>query len=147
MLKIIYGREHNEHVIKATSNYFNQHYKEGWFLDDFIKQIMYDIDSITVENKKLYNKIGDEISPKNLSSGVKVLILIYFNTSKIFDISACGDNCAKWLIELGKRREATINLSHIMPFNGTFKMEVVNNHKLIHNNQEFLDAILPYIGQ
>ena len=24
-------------------------------------------------------------------------------------------------------------------------METVNNNKLIHNNQEFLDAILPYI--
>ncbi len=64
MLKVIYGREYNENIIKATSNYFNQHYKDEWFLDSFIKQLILDIDNVKVEQGKLINKTNDVISPQ-----------------------------------------------------------------------------------
>lgn len=147
MLKVIYGREYNENIIKATSNYFNQHYKDEWFLDSFIKRIVLDVDNVKVEQGKLINKTNDVISPKSLSGGVKVLIAAYYNTYKIFDVSACGDNCAKWLLDIGKRKDITVNLSHVMDFKGEFRMEIVNNHKIACNKQEYLDAILPYIGR
>ena len=35
---------------------------------------------------------------------------------RIFNASACGNNCAKWILEIGKRKDLTINLRHIMNF-------------------------------
>lgn len=146
MLKVIYGRLKDTNVIRATSNYFNLNHKDEWFLDPFIKQIILDVDNVKVEQDKLISKTHGEIKPKDLSGGVKVLIALYNNPSKIFNVSACGDNCAKWLLEIGKRKNITINLTHIMSFKGDFKMEIVNSHKTVTNNQGYLDAILPYIG-
>lgn len=40
----------------------------------------------------------DGISPRELSGGVKTLIAIYKKPERIFNASACGDNCAKWLL-------------------------------------------------
>lgn len=40
------------------------------------------------------------ISTKELSGGVKTLMLMAFDESgKVFNASACGDNCAKWILE------------------------------------------------
>lgn len=40
------------------------------------------------------------ISTKELSGGVKPLTLMAFDESgKVFNASACGDNCAKWILE------------------------------------------------
>ena len=33
---------------------------------------------------------------------------------KIFNASTCGDNCAKWILEIGKQKDLTINLRHMM---------------------------------
>lgn len=146
MLKVIYGRVKDENIVHATSNYFNLNYKDEWFLDSVIKQVILDVDNVKVEQGKLISKTHGEINPEGLSGGVKVLIAAYNNPSKIFDISACGDNCAKWLLDIGKRKDITVNLSHIMDFKGNFRIEVVNNHKIACDKQEYLDAILPYIG-
>ena len=57
------------------------------------------------------------ISVKELSGVVKTLILMAFDESnKIFNASACGDNCAKWILKIGQQKDLTINLRHIMDF-------------------------------
>jgi len=30
--------------------------------------------------------------------------MIYKRPDKIFDATSCGENCAKWLLEIGKKR-------------------------------------------
>lgn len=40
----------------------------------------------------------DGISPRELSGGVKTLIAICKKPDVVFNASACGDNCAKWLL-------------------------------------------------
>lgn len=45
------------------------------------------------------------ISTKEISGGVKTLILMAFDKSgKIFNASACGDNCARWIVEISKKK-------------------------------------------
>lgn len=56
------------------------------------------------------------IPPERLSGGVKTLIMIYENDSQIWNASKCGDNCAKWLAEISKRKDITIWLGHFMIF-------------------------------
>ena len=41
---------------------------------------------------------------------------VYFKNSyepdRIFNASTCGDNCAKWILEIGRIKDVTINLRH-----------------------------------
>lgn len=80
------------------------------------------------------------ISPKELSGGVKTLILIAYDTgNKVFNASACGDNCAQWLLRLGEQKEVTINLRHVMNFgNGLFQIKILNTDSIVTNMLEFV---------
>lgn len=39
-------------------------------------------------------------------------------SGKSFNGSACGDNCAKWIMKPGRQRDLTIDLYHVMDFSG-----------------------------
>ena len=46
---------------------------------------------------------------------MKTLMLMAFDQSgKVFNASACGENCAKWILSIGESKDLTINLRHIM---------------------------------
>jgi len=80
------------------------------------------------------------ISPKELSGGVKTLILMALDDKEqIFNASACGDNCAKWILKISRMKNLTINLRHIMDF-GEESMEakILNTGDMVHNMQEFI---------
>lgn len=79
------------------------------------------------------------ITPRELSGGVKTLILISHVPDKIFNASACGDNCAKWLLKLGETREITVNLRHIMDFGqGSFSVRILNTNQIVHSMEELV---------
>lgn len=68
---------------------------------------------------------------------------------KIFNASNCGDNCAKWILKLGKERDFTIALYHIMDFGKKdFEIRILNNKNkklIVHNMRDFLDAVNDYL--
>jgi len=76
-----------------------------------------------------------------LSGGVKTLILMALDDSgKVFNASACGDNCAKWILKIAKDKDLTINLRHIMNFGGeNFEAKILNTGDVVHNMEEFVD--------
>ena len=80
------------------------------------------------------------ISPKELSGGVKTLLLMANDKSgKIFNASTCGDNCAKWILQLGKQGKLVINLRHLMDFgSGEFKIKVLNTGRIVRNMKELV---------
>lgn len=54
--------------------------------------------------------------------------------SKLFNASNCGDNCAPRLLKIGKEKDVTINLRHIMNFkDDEFKIHVVNTDEIVHD--------------
>lgn len=80
------------------------------------------------------------ISTKEISGGVKTLILMnFYEGDIIFNGSACGDNCAKWIVEIAKKKDLTVNLHHIMDFSnaGEFEAIMLNTGNVVHNNSEF----------
>ena len=89
------------------------------------------------------------ISPLQLSGGVKALILMKHYPGKIFNASNCGDNCAKWILKLAEEQNFTVCLYHIMNFGfGDFDIRILNDRKLIvHNMDEFLDAGIKYLRE
>lgn len=140
MLKIIFGN--CEEAIYNTAVYFKNTYQDDWVTDELSIRMIEDVDKSTVVGPRLIQSpVLGAISPRELSEGVKTLILVNQMQDKIFNASKCGDNCAKWLMEIGRKTNVTVNLRHIMDFGaGEFEIEVVNNHQVVHNMKELLDV-------
>lgn len=87
------------------------------------------------------------ISPKELSGGVKTIMLILFDeTGRIFNASVCGDNCAKWILKVAESKDLTINLRHIMEFgDDEFEMKILNTGEIVHNMLEFVNVAGLYV--
>ena len=65
------------------------------------------------------------------------------DSEHIFNASACGDNCAKWILEIAKKKDLTIRLGYLMDFGkDDFSIEIVNLGKEVHNALELTEAVL-----
>lgn len=74
----------------------------------------------------------------------KTLILIANETDRIFNASACGDNCAKWLLYLAEKRNITINLRHLLDFGEKeFQIRILNTNQIVCSMKE----LIPIAGQ
>jgi hypothetical protein len=126
--------------------YFDNRYEDEWITDPLSVQMIKDIDQSEVVGAHLIQSpVLGSIPVKDISGGVKTLILMAFDQSgKIFNASACGDNCAKWIVKLGKEKDLTINLHHVMDFSGIsdFEALILNTGKVVHSYEEYLKEAL-----
>lgn len=139
MLNIIFGKIDN--VIFNTSVFFKNSYEESWLLEEETQQMILDIDkSKVLGNGAIESPVMGIIPPTSLSGGVKTLILISHISDKIFNASNCGNNCASWLLKIGKEKNVTVNLRHLMNFgDGSFELNVVNKNKIVRSMDELLE--------
>lgn len=139
MLNIIFGKIDN--VIFNTSVFFKNSYEESWLLEKETQQMILDIDkSKVLGNGAIESPVLGIIPPTSLSGGVKTLILISHISDKIFNASNCGNNCASWLLKIGKEKNVTINLRHLMNFgDGSFELNIVNKNKIVRSMDELLE--------
>lgn len=138
MLNIFFGNM--PEAIFNTSVYFKNAYEDEWITDPIAKEMILDIDkSVVLGNAIIDSPVLGKIPPTSLSGGVKTLILIKNETDKIFNASTCGNNCAKWILELAKEQNITINLRHIMNFGqGTFIIHIINTDEIVHSMKELV---------
>lgn len=143
MLKIYYGDR--DDVIYNTSVYFKYNYQPDWLQDADVKQMILDVDrSVVLGNGAIDSPVLGVIAPVSLSGGVKTLILIDKVPDKIFNASNCGDNCAAWLLRIGRKKDVVVNLRHIMEFgDDPFEVEVLNTGEVIHS----MDDLVPVAGR
>lgn len=143
MLKIRYGDM--EDVIYNTSVYFKFNYDPRWFEDPEIVQMVKDVDDSTVlGNGAIDSPVLGVIAPVTLSGGLKTIILIDKVTDKVFNASNCGDNCAEWLLRIGREKDVTVNLRHLMDFgSGEFEVLILNTNEIVHS----MDELLPIAGR
>lgn len=139
MLNIIFGKIDN--VIFNTSVFFKNSYEESWLLEEETQLMILDIDkSKVLGNGAIESPVMGIIPPTSLSGGVKTLILISHISDKIFNASNCGNNCASWLLKIGKEKNVTVNLRHLMDFgDGSFELNVVNKNKIVRSMDELLE--------
>lgn len=146
MLKIYLGEMAD--AIYHPPTYFDNQYKDEWIIDPLSVKMIKDVDQSDVIAERLIDSpVLGPISVKELSGGVKTLMLMAFdNSGKIFNASVCGNNCAKWILQIGKMKELTINLNHIMDF-GTdeFEIEILNTNEIVHNRKEFTEIAVEYV--
>ena len=139
-----------DNAIYAPFVYFdntNKYDIAEWFKDDFVKEMVKDVDKSEVLSPYcIMSPVFGQIPPMMLSGGVKTLILILKEPETVFNASKCGDNCAKWLLKIAERnekegRDTLINLRHIMDFGpGQFEIKIVNTNEIVHNMDEFVDV-------
>ena len=141
MLKIWYygGTEY----MKDAPAYFDNVYEDEWIEDAFVKEMIQDVDSSTVISSHIIESpVLGAITPKELSGGVKVLILMLKDDSFIYNMSNCGNNCAKWILKIAEKKDLTVYLQHILRFEGEFEIMIMNTGKLVHNRAEYVEALL-----
>lgn len=148
MLRVWFGEKEN--AIYNTSVFFKNRYQDEWITDPFAVKVIKDVDkSEVISASSIISPVLGNISPLQLSGGVKALLLMRNLPGKVFNASSCGDNCAQWILELGKEKDFTINLFHVMDFGKEpFEIRILNDRKLIvYNMQEFLDAGVKYLRE
>lgn len=146
MLKVFLGDLKDE--IYNPPIYFDNQYEDEWITDALSRQMILDIDkSDVISSHVIESPYLGAITPKELSGGVKTLILMANDESgSIFNATACGDNCAKWILEIANRKDLIITLHHGMRFGeGPFEIMILNTGRVVHNRQEWLDVVYDYV--
>lgn len=138
MLSIFYGDLNSDNYIFDPDTFFDNTYEDEWITDDLSRKMIEDIDkSVVVGPHLIDSPVLGPISQKELSGGVKTLILINNDSDHIFNASACGDNCAKWLLEIGNNKDITVRLGYFMDFGkNPLEIKVVNTGKIVYSGEE-----------
>lgn len=145
MLNIFYGNM--SEAIFNTSVYFKNAYEDEWITDPIAREMIFDVDkSIVLDSAVIDSPAMGKIAPTSLSGGVKTLILMKNERSKIFNASTCGDNCAKWILKLSETDDLTINLRHLMDFGeDMFNICIMNTNQIVHSMKELIPIAGLYV--
>ena len=138
MLNIIFGDCPD--AIYNTSVYFNNTYEDEWLTDEFARKVIKAIDKSEVVNSRAVSSPVLGIIPtEKIAGGTKTLLLIKNKPDMIFNASTCGDNCAKYILEIAESTDITINLRHVMDFKRKkFKAHILNNDVYVDNYRDYL---------
>lgn len=145
MLNIYFGDMPS--AIYNTEIYFKNTYEDSWLLDAFASKVIKKVDgSDVLDAQAIKSPVLGMIPPTALSGGVKTLLLIKNCPNEVFNASTCGDNCARFILELAKEKDVTINLRHIMDFGkAKFAAKILNNGSMVHNMGELLPIAARYV--
>jgi hypothetical protein len=145
MLNIYFGDL--PEAIYNTNVYFNNTYKDSWITTPLTREMIKAVDkSEVIDEKTIFSPVFGNMSPKKLSGGVKTLILIAYDKTKIFNASTCGDNCAEWILKMAENRKVEINLRHLMDFGkGEFKIKVLNTGKIVKNMGDLVSEVGEFV--
>ena len=145
MLNVYFGDM--PEAIFNTALYFDNVYQDRWITDPMSVEMIKDVDRSEVVSAHLIESpVLGPITPTMLSGGVKTLLLVKHDKNQVFNASTCGDNCAKWLLEIAKKRKVVINLRHVMDFGrGEFKIKVLNSGKIVTDMRDFLLESIEYL--
>ena len=64
-----------------------------------------------------------------------------------FDATSCGQNCAKYLLEIGKKKDVRVNLNYLMTFEEymPFEIFVENENRIITDPEDYIVTAMKYI--
>ena len=134
--------------------WFKYNYDISWFQDPFVRKMIEEVDKTRYIDGYIFESpVLGPIPPEKLSGGVRTLIMIYEMPDKVFDATSCGQNCAHMLLEIGKRKDVTVNLRYFMPMNGLepFELTIDNTGMIVSNNRDYtlcaLDCLDPASAQ
>ena len=132
--------------VEYGPSWFKYNYKPEWFKDPFVQEMVKGVDnSVFVDGIIIDSPVLGPIPPERLSGGLKTLIMIYKRPELIFDATSCGQNCAEWLIKIGKKVDVTVCLEYLMSFEEPFEVMLENENRLINSKEDYLLTAMKYI--
>lgn len=137
MLRIFFG-DMDEAAYGPT--WFKYNYDPAWFEDPFVQDMILEVDRTKYVKGSVFDSpVLGAIPPERLSGGVKTLIMIYEMPDRVFDATSCGENCARMLLEIGRRKDVTVNLRYYMPMSGLepFEIEIVNTKQIVRTEDDY----------
>ena len=144
MLEIYFGDYQGKDYIYDPDTYFDNVYEDEWLESDLAREMVKDIDRSDLMGPNLVQSpfLG-AIPPGRLSGGVKTLILIANDPVHVYNASACGDNCAGWLLRLGKERDILIRLGYLMDFGKEpLEIRIANSGKIVYSDEAMVDEVI-----
>ena len=144
MLKIYFGEFTGDNYVDDPDLYFNNTYEDEWLEDPVSKAMVKDIDhSELVSPNLVISPVLGSISVERLSGGVKTLIQIAHDSDHVYNASACGDNCASWLLKLAQGKDVYVRLGHIMHFeNEPFKICIANTGEIVESQEDLAVKVI-----
>lgn len=145
MLKIHFGEAEN---VEYGPSWFKYNYKPEWLKDSFVQEMIKDVDKSTyIDGLVIDSPVLGPIPPERLSGGVKTLIMIYEKPELVFDATSCGQNCAKWLLKIGQKKDITVNLEYMMLFDeqAPFEVFITNENRAVTDPEDFILTAAKYI--
>lgn len=128
-----------DNCITAVDYYFDRHKRKDWFNNQMVKDIIFGIDkTIAVKDEYLESPIFGGMSPDRLSTGCKATILLYVQDRPVY-ISCCGDNCAKYIENIGRSKDIHGYLLHCMEFPENINCVFADSNLKVDNYDCFID--------
>ena len=150
MVKVWFGFDGES--VADPSDEFDFCFEANWFEDEFVKDMVADIDkSVVVAPWCIESPVLGQISPRALSGGVKACILLYelyYDEDIYIDLTACGENCVPWLSKVFSLRDCTVSCSTFdLSFKGyDIRGVCLNDGSEINNWMDFSDKRREFIG-
>ena len=147
MLSIYFGNYPGENYIDNPDLYFDNTYEDEWLEDERSKEMVKDIDrSELVSPNLVISPVLGAISINRLSGGVKTLIQIDHDPTHVYNASACGDNCACWLLKIGQEKDIIVRMGHVMHFENCgieqMSIRIDNTGEIIHSQHELNNKVI-----
>ena len=144
MLKIIFGDVVDDSYVLNPAVYFRNTYEDDWLTDSLAVEMIQDVDRSKVIGASIIDSpyLG-MIPPERLSRGVKTLILMEHDDTHFYNASACGDNCAPWILKIAEKKDLVIRLGYIMDFGkNPFEIKIENTGKIVHSMIEIDNEVI-----
>lgn len=128
----------------------HESYFDGWFdyanlMTEFSKRIVLEIDqSRVVSQRYIDSPVLGAITPKDLSGGVKLLLLLMYNDI-VSEYDYLGENCYRALGEIAIQKDITLCITQSCPdlfeLSGLKEVKLVNTGVVYTDNISLNDAI------
>lgn len=150
MLHLLLTEKILDNMVIDIDTHFRTAWEPEWIDNDFAKAMIKDIDnSIVVAPRIIDSPYLGYVDPTYISGGVKcVLCMLFGNIHKwLYDITVCGENCAKWIQRAGTQRDVTVALAYMMTFddNEPFPIHIVNDKSYVHSQKEFVSKFVEVV--
>ena len=127
----------------SMSGTFDWSFENHWLHDELVRAAIKDIDkSEVIGDRVIDSPVLGTISHRELSGGVKTVILTLFQPEDEYNGSGCGDNCNKWFLEVAKRHDIHLAYGHMTKYPEPFEIRIVNSGKIVTTDNEFLEEYI-----
>ena len=144
MLSIYFGDYAGDNYVDNPDLYFDNTYEDEWLEDPVSKEMVKDIDKSELVGPNLViSPVLGSMSINRLSGGVKTLIQIAHDPDHVYNVSACGDNCAAWLLRISKDKDVLVRLGHLMHFDGdAVQIRIENTGEIVESGRQLVKKVI-----